>query len=259
MTPPSAAPPFLARRSDDEVAGRYRSAGWLPAELYCRLILEDLAVVPETADAPTVLDIGCGKGLMGIPLLQEHIAAFAGTYIGIEPDPQVEPAPVFSTVICSTFELAPLPAASVDLAYSVMVLEHLREPADFFGKLARVLRPGAVFWGFTVDRRHYFSWGSQAMDALRLKDRYLDRVRGRKGEADARYDNYPTFYRCNSPTALHALVERTFTLQTWSLHRVGQLDGYMPYRLRRLSRVADRAFIRLGLPGSVLVARMVRR
>ncbi|MBL8422040.1 MAG: hypothetical protein JNK06_00810 [Candidatus Accumulibacter phosphatis] len=92
-----------------------------------------------------------------------------------------------------------------------------------------------------------------------LKDRYLDRVRGRRGENLARYDNFPVYYRCNSPATLSRLAGNEFSLQTWSLHRLGQLDGYVPYRLRRLSRMADRIIIRARLPGSVLVARMVRR
>ncbi|MBI5259366.1 MAG: class I SAM-dependent methyltransferase [Burkholderiales bacterium] len=251
--------PATPPRTDDEVAGRYRHGPWVPAELYCRLIVEDLRAMAGAAVAPTVLDIGCGHGLMGYPLLQEHIADHAGPCIGIEPDPQAEPSPVFGTLHRVPFEQAPLPAASVDLAYAAMVLEHLPRPAEFFARLAQVLRPGGVFWAFTVDRRHYFSWFSQLIEATRLKERYLDRVRGRKGEAAARYDNYPTFYRCNSPAALQALAGADFTLQCWSLHRVGQLDGYVPYRLRRLSHLADRAVIRLGLPGSVLVARLVRR
>jgi hypothetical protein len=139
-----------------------------------------------------------------------------------------------------------------------MVLEHLAEPQAFFDKLALVVKPGGVFWAFTVDRRHYFSWLSQLLGGLRLKDLYLDRVRGRRHESAARYDNYPTHYRCNSPAALAAACGHMFTIQTWSLHRVGQLDGYVPYRLRGLSRRLDRAILAAGWPGSVLVARLRR-
>jgi SAM-dependent methyltransferase len=262
VTPPESTTPnslpFAPRRADDDVLGRYRSGRWRPPHLYSQLILEDLGTWPH-AQPPTVLDIGCGHGLMGEAALQGPIAALAGPYIGLEPDADAEPPDVFTRVWRHTLEEAPLPEASVDLAYSVMVLEHVREPAAHFAALARVLRPGGVFWGFTVDRRHYFSWLSQLFEWSGLKDRYLDRVRGSRGGSPARYDNFPTFYRCNSPRVLAAQTARHFSLQTWSLHRVGQLDGYMPYRLRRVSRLADRAILRLGLPGSVLAVRMVRR
>ena len=243
---------------DRDVVGRYRLAGQGPGEFYARLVIEDLDSLGASA-RPSVLDIGCGSGLMGVALWQSCIAARAGSYIGIEPDPTARPAPALARVIHSTFEQAPLEPASIDLAYAAMVLEHVPRPVDFFAKLAAVLRPGGVFWAFTVDRRHYFSWGSQWLGALHLKDRYLDRVRGPRGESVLRYDNFPVFYRCNSPAALRRVAGREFTVQTWSLHRIGQLDGYVPYRLRRLSRMADRIILRAGLPGSVLVARMVRR
>jgi len=249
---------FRSTVSDHDVAGRYPLAWRGPGEFYARLILDDLEGL-DPALKPTVLDIGCGGGLMGAEVWQHCIAALAGEYIGIEPDAATDPAPLFSTLIRQTFEEAALASASVDLAYAAMVIEHLPQPQAFFGKLAEVLRPGAVFWAFTVDRRHYFSWCSELIGALRLKDRYLDRVRGHRGEHGARYDNFPVFYRCNSPAALSRLTGGHFSLQTWSLHRVGQLDGYVPYRLRRWSRLADRLVMRLGLPGSVLVVRMVRR
>lgn len=236
----------------------YRLASRGPGAFYAQLILDDLST-PGAPPRPTVLDIGCGGGLMSEVVWQHHIALRAGRFLGVEPDANAQPAPVFEQVFRGTFEQAPVDPASVDLAYAAMVIEHVPQPRAFFDQLARVLRPGGVFWAFTVDRRHYFSWASQLIDALHLKDGYLDRVRGRKGEHGARYDNYPVFYRCNSPAVLARLAGDDFTLQTWSLHRVGQLDGYVPYRLRRLSRLADRVVIRAGLPGSVLVARMVRR
>ncbi len=262
MSTPAAAPrpplSFRPQVSADQVAGRYRQPWQGIGEFSLRLILEDLDTLPSEL-APTVLDIGCGGGLMDVPLWQHQLATCVGRYVGVEPDPASVPAPVFHQVFNQTFESAPLESASIDLAYAAMVMEHVADPQAFFAQLARVLRPGGVFWGFTVDRRHYFSWISQLVGTLRIKDRYLDRVKGRKGESAARYDNFPTHYRCNSPRALQRLAGEHFSVQCWSLHRVGQLDGYMPYKLRRLSHLADRAIIKTGLPGSVLFTRMVRR
>lgn len=253
-------PDFPATLPDHAVAGRYNEPWAGPGAFWTQLILEDLDMLGEAA-RPTVLDIGCGNGVQGEPGWQALIAEACGEYLGVDPGAPAEPEPgsVFTRRWAAAFEAAPLQDVSVDLAYAAMVLEHVQEPELFFAQLARVIRPGGVFWGFTVDRRHYFSWFSQLLGGLGLKDRYLDRVRGRRGEADARYENFPTCYRCNTPTALRRLAGPAFKLQTWSLHRVGQLDGYLPWRLRRLSRLADRGVLRWGLPGSVLVVRAVRR
>jgi len=205
-----------------------------------------------------VLDIGWGSGLMESTVWQVMIAQRTSLYIGVEPDPLARPLNVFTELIRSPFEQADLAADSVDLACASMLLEHVARPRAFFDHLAKVLSPGGVFWAFTVDRRHYFSWFSQLLQASGWKDRFLDRVRGFKGHSAARYDNYPTCYRCNSPRRLARLVTPQFTVKTWGLHRVGQLEGYVPCRLRRLSRWADRLWMALGLPGSVQVVRLVR-
>lgn len=264
VTPPSPSAALSARLTfrpelpASQVAGRYRQPWQGIGEFSLRLILEDLDTLPSGL-APTVLDIGCGGGLMDVPLWQHQLATCVGRYVGVEPDADSVTAPVFHQVFNQTFESTPLEAASIDLAYAAMVMEHVADPRAFFAQLARVLRPGGVFWGFTVDRRHYFSWASQLVGALKIKDRYLDRVKGLKGESAARYENFPTHYRCNSPAKLQRLAGEHFSVQCWSLHRVGQLDGYMPYKLRRASRLADRLIIKTGLPGSVLFTRLVRR
>ena len=47
----------------------------------------------------------------------------------------------------------PLDDASVDLAVSDFVLEHVTEPEAFVAELARVLRPGGMYIARTISRR----------------------------------------------------------------------------------------------------------
>lgn len=138
---PPLLPPFRPCVPDQDVAGRYGFAWRGPGEFYARLIIDDLESL-GASPAPTVLDIGCGGGLLGARIWQREIATRAGCYIGVEPDTAAEPAPVFTRVQPHTFEEAPIEAGSVDLAYAAMVIEHVRQPASFFAKLADVLRPG---------------------------------------------------------------------------------------------------------------------
>jgi SAM-dependent methyltransferase len=172
---------------------RYRRESWR-APVFRDMILDD---VRGLGSGLTLLDIGCGRGFDGDMPLQESIAAVAGRYIGIEPDSAVEVGPYFTETHRCFLEDAPLPPASVDIAFAVMVLEHLPAPARFWRKLWHVLKEGGVFWGFTVDARHWFATVSRALDCSGVKDYYLNHMLGARGLA--RYENYPVYYRSNTP------------------------------------------------------------
>lgn len=216
------------------------------------LVLGSLRTLPQR-DA-TVLDIGCGHGFDGDGELQRSLAELANRFIGIEPDKDI-PAPAHFTEIHScTFEDALLEPDSVHVAYSAFVLEHVEQPSLFWRKLHACLTPGGIFWGFTVDARHLFSVASLAAGKLKLKDTYLDWLRGRRG-AD-RYENYTTFYRANTPGQIkrHA---RVFSRADYlSVHRVGQLNYYFPRLFWPSLHWAERLSMKLRLPGSILVVRL---
>ena len=210
--------------------------------------------IRKCADGPSVLDIGCGHGFDGDADLQRSIADEAARFIGIEPDPDIVAPDYFTEVHHSTFEDAALQPGSVDVAYSAFVLEHVERPLFFWRKLSECLAPGGVFWGFTVDARHLFSLASLMAGKLRLKDRYLDWLRGRRGTE--RYENYKTFYRCNSPGQVKHHTRMFRRADFLSLHRVGQLNYYFPRMLWPPLHWAERLAMRLRLPGSVLVVRL---
>lgn len=137
-----------------------------------------------------------------------------------------------------------------------MVLEHVDDPNAHFAKIREILKPGGVYWGFTVDSRHWFAWLSSAFERLRLKELYLRRLHGQR--AEDRYANFPTRYRCNSPVTIRRFTSGFSSLQTLSLHKPGQLDFYLPRALQGISHLVDRASMYLRLPGSVLVVRLVK-
>lgn len=131
---------------------RYRAGTWR-AILFRDIILEE---VGRRGQPTTVLDIGCGTGFDNDHGIQQVIAGSCSRYVGVEPDPNVPTDRIFTHVYHSTFEEAPIRAESVDVAFAVMVLEHIADPVRFIRKLHRVLVAGGVFWGFTMDVRHYF-------------------------------------------------------------------------------------------------------
>lgn len=202
----------------------------------------------------TFLDIGCGRGFDNDVPLQQSVARAAGQFIGVEPDPAVTPGSYFHCVHRCLFEHAPLAADSIDVAYAIMVLEHVAQPQLFFDKLWRVLRKGGVFWGLTVDRRHWFCRCSLWLGRLGIKEFYLNRLLGRRGQD--RYENYPVYYRSNSPQQIEAAALQFARRDYMNLSRVGQCDGYFPPLLWPLLNRWDAHRLRKNRPGTLLVVRL---
>ena len=101
---------------------------------------------PHLASAAVVLDIGAGEGYLAQRV--HAVIAERGLSARLEacdlfPDNFSVPG-----VPCRPIDLdggLPLPDASVDLAYSVEVLEHLEDQFAFLREVQRVLRPGGRF------------------------------------------------------------------------------------------------------------------
>jgi SAM-dependent methyltransferase len=92
----------------------------------------------------TILEVGCGKGM-----LLKALQAAGHTALGID----IDPAPI---AVCRSVypELAvevasgdsiPFPAASFDVVVSFDVFEHIRDSDRHLREVARVLKPGACY------------------------------------------------------------------------------------------------------------------
>jgi SAM-dependent methyltransferase len=236
---------------DTRVAlNRYRKGEWRD-RIFRDMIFHDAR---PWGRRQTFLDIGCGSGFDGDVPLQKSVAEVAGTFVGVEPDTAVRPGDYFDHVHRCRFEDAPIPPGSVDVAYAIMVLEHLSEPRRFWDKVRDVLRPGGVFWGLTVDRRHWFCRCSLWFDRLRIKDAYLNLLLGKRGEK--RYENYPVCYRSNSPRQIDALTPDFARRDYFNFSRVGQCSGYFPPPLRPLVNAWDALAIKTRRPGTLLAVRV---
>ncbi len=221
-------------------------------------VLADLVVSsllrPRAGRRPTFLDIGCGHGFSGSAEIQKLFISQAEVAIGVEPDPAIQISGDFQCVHRCLMQSAPILPGSIDVAVAAFVLEHVDEPGAFWNAVSACLAPGGVFWAITVDSRHPFSVASAGMERLRIKDVYLNRLKGKRSAA--RYENYPTYYRANSPRQIRKYAPDFRKMDFINLHRAGQLDFYVPRPLRPLSRVFERVAMRLGFPGSILLARL---
>jgi SAM-dependent methyltransferase len=231
---------------------RYRGGEWRD-KIFHDIILEDARALGGRL---TFLDIGCGRGFDDSLPLQQSLAANAARYVGIEPDPSVTPGPHITEMHRCLFEDAPIAPGSVDVAFAFMVLEHLSNPRLFWDKLFEVLREGGIFWGLTVDGRHWVSRASWWAERLRFKDFYLTLMAGRRGEE--RYLNYPVHYRSNTPAQLARLVTRFRSCEVLNFSRVGQVSPYFPRFLRLLVDAFDARSVRRGKPGTLLAIRVVK-
>lgn len=154
----------------------------------------------------TVLDIGCGGGISAGANRVEYlraIASAADVMYGVEPDESVDPVPgVFDHYQHALMETANLPAESIDLAYSFMVMEHVADPKAFFAALHRVLKPGGSYLFITPNGHHAFTIQSKALHALGLDELVLRLIRGGKTEDY----HYPVQYKCQTPEAIRPIV-----------------------------------------------------
>lgn len=201
------------------------------------MILDDIAAQGWTK--PVLMDIGCGHGFDTSTELQQSLADVAGEYIGVEPDREIKLQSFITSAYRSLFEDAPIAPSSVDMAFCVMVLEHIPDPQAFWDKVYETLKPGGVFWALTVDARHWFAFGSRALEAMHLKDIYLRAAHGERGEE--RYENYPVHYRTNSPRRVEHLARAFGTCSVWSVHQPGAIGYYFPGVLKPVAELISKS------------------
>ena len=232
---------------------RYSNGEWR-APIFRDMILADVEKLEKRNGKLTLLDIGCGGGFDSDSKIQRSIARAAGHYIGVEPDINIELETIFNSTHRCFFQDAPIGTDSIDIAFAVMVLEHLEDPKVFWEKVYSVIKKGGIFWGFSVDARHYFVFLSLFAEKIGIKDRYLDLLHGRRG--DERYENYGVYYRSNTPEQLQKLTAKFTSTVILNFYKVGQVDYYFPKKLRWLGKAFDRIAIRMGWPGSIMAVRV---
>jgi len=123
---------------------RYRDGEWRAA-VWRDMILADALRLKQKSGKLTLLDIGCGSGFDNDANLQRSLAKISHEYIGVEPDESIELGEIFTSKYRCLFEHAPIEQNSIDIAFSVMVLEHIEKPRAFWNKIYDVLKKGGIF------------------------------------------------------------------------------------------------------------------
>jgi len=115
------------------------------------------SVVPGTE----VLDLGCGDGA----LVESITAAYpAVRCVGIDipdsPEVRERKAQRLGTFVTYDGTRMPFEASRFDYIVSRQVLEHVERPGDVFAEVARILKPGGIFFGSTSQLEPYHSYST---------------------------------------------------------------------------------------------------
>ncbi len=203
------------------------------------------------ARSTLVAEVGCGRGAL-VDLEQpggpwQDLRGPGRRVIGLD----IEQAGADNPVI-DEFRLIgadgrwPLDDASVDLAVSDFVLEHVTAPEAFVDELARVLRPGGAFVARTISRHSVLAAFAQ-MVPNDAHPRALNRLQPGREERDV----FRTAYKMNTRRDLARLLDADFE---WAAASRTGLEQYCkPWpRLRRFVAPLER-----HLPRSMWMALVV--
>jgi len=159
-----------------------------------------------------ILDLGCGRGGV-VELFWRDVELAAG----LDPDSPslTEHRAQGMPVIRGVGERLPFVDESFDLIVCLWVLEHLRDPAEAFREMRRVLRPRGHFVFVTPNMRNPLMLANRIGKALpSLQRRLVPRFYGRE-EADT----FPVQYRANTVEAIRSHT-RAAGLQVYDLRVV---------------------------------------
>lgn len=187
----------------EELASRYNfQLNSDRRRVFARLIIKECE---KRAKPVRVLDIGCGRGIGRIRAYQEAIRPHVDEFWGIEPDTNVQPGEgLFDNFQHALMETAKIPDASIDIAYSFMVMEHVADPEAFISAVYRKLKPGGVHLFMTPNGAHYFTIIAGTLNKMGLDEFILKLVKPKLVE---KY-HYPVCYRFNR----RSVIDRTASI-----------------------------------------------
>ena len=153
-----------------------------------------------------VLDVGCGRGAYGAdPVsVRRDLRIFKGRcqrVIGIDVDEAAAANPYVDEFHQLHKSGWPIETATIDVCVSDWVLEHVEAPEQFVAEAHRVLKLGGYLCLRTANARSYVG-----LFARLIPNRYHADVVGLMPENKSAQDVFPTRYRCNTRSALSALL-----------------------------------------------------
>lgn len=173
------------------------------------------AILARLKPDMVILDMGAGAGIVE----QMNFRGLVKRVCGVDLDSRVVDNPFLDEGKVSDAGRIPYSAGLFDLVLSDNVLEHLSEPEAVFKEVARVLKPGGLFFFKTPNKWHYMP--TIARLTPHAFHQFVNRIRGR-----AEVDTFPTLYRANTKAAVLRMAGETgFT--TLSINRIEGRPEYL--------------------------------
>ena len=202
-----------------------KTVNWLKARLYpsagswdTKLQFIDL-VHAYAEGASRVLDLGAGSGWN--PRYDTRLKGCCRQVIGLDLDPKIADNPRLDAGVLGDICTIPLADDSFDVVFSVMVMEHLPEPARCAAEVCRILRPGGHFLVITPNVCHYVALAS------RLTPHWFHRWFSRKMWAAER-EAFPTYYKANTLRTFPRPFEAA-GFETVEVRAVEPFPGYLTF------------------------------
>jgi SAM-dependent methyltransferase len=165
----------------------------------------------------TLLDAGCGRTA---PILSKYKHK-AQRLIGVD---LVDFALGVEGLELLKYDLGqmPLVSGSVDVVMSRSVMEHVTDPAEVYGEICRVLRPGGHFIFLTANL-----WDYASIIAKLVPNRFHPWIVSRTEGREER-DVFPVAYRTNTRGAVSRWARQT-GFEIVSFRYLGQYPSYFMF------------------------------
>ena len=155
-----------------------------------------------------VLDIGCGRGALEddpVPFRRDLriLRGKVAKVVGVDVDDTARGNPFIDEFRMIKKNRWPLGDASIDLAVSDFVVEHVPEPDSFFAEAARVIKPGGYLCIRTPNKNSYFG-----LAVTLIPNRFHAQITQHTQDGRQEEDVFPTVYRCNTRSILSKTMRR---------------------------------------------------
>jgi SAM-dependent methyltransferase len=154
-----------------------------------------------------VLDVGCGRGGGADRIAKnasEKCRLLKGAckkVIGIDVDRAGEQNKLIDEFRPIEGDRWPVETASIDLLVSDAVVEHIKNPDQFFAECSRVVKPGGYLCIRTPNR-----WSYASIAAAIIPNRFHAKVVSIVQPGREERDVFPTYYRANTVRKLRNLL-----------------------------------------------------
>lgn len=115
-------------------------------------------IIAERKNSPKILDVACGAGLFSNPLSNSgyQVTAFDISIESLKIAKLYDKSKKVNYLIADAYQF-PFPDDSFDIVCAMDFLEHVDKPANVISEIARVLRPGGLFF-FSTFNQNWLAW-----------------------------------------------------------------------------------------------------